>query len=565
MFCPSAVKSSPAMAKTLLAASEPTSIVGIKAELLPQGQGKNKIYQRNKVFMYLSSVLPFTDTLTISPTTVLRTNPAFATSVYELINILPADTSFEPGHGITLTVPPGRSLTALELSRAYSDVVTLYPGAEAKLKKVDLPPYLVVPIATDIPREVALALRENSAILPGVRVIEGFRRAYPLSTAIPSLSHLLGYTGRINEEQLAELNPADQTQGAKNYLPNDIIGHDGLEAQYEDVLRGVLGTNYINVDVFQRTVGEPTVVRSMVNGQNLILNIDLDLQRASEEILTKWLRVADNRRQQLGTLNTADGQRIAQYPPITNGVIMAMNVKTGAVLASVSLPNYDNNVWYNFTDADAERLFEDSTRPLFHRAIAGAYPPGSTFKQFTAAAGLKYGVITPETRFFDPGFLILKNEYHENLFNRYPNSGSTANGLINVSDALMVSSNVFFHIVGGGTHYVTNFRPEDPQLPEGVGIADFYTMLVDEFGFNQRTGIDLPGESKGQIPNSEWKKKILKQTWASATPTSPRSARETLTSPRCNSSTARSRRPTGARSISPRWSKRSPAWMAPGC
>jgi penicillin-binding protein 2 len=499
--------------KTLLAASEPTSIVGIKAELLPKGQSRGQIYQRNKVFMYLSSVLPITDTLTISPTTGLKTNTAFASSVYNLINILPADTSFEPGHGITLTVPMGRSLEALEISRVYSDVVTLYPGAQAKLIKADLPPYLVVPIASDVPRTIALALRENSAILPGVRVTEGFRRSYPLSAAIPSLSHLLGYTGRINEEQMVELNPADKTEGAKNYLPNDTIGQDGLEAQYEDVLRGALGTNQIEVDVFQRTVGEPTVMRPMIDGRNLILNIDVDLQRASEQILTKWLSVADTRRQQLSTQNTEAGRRIAQYPPITNGVIMVMNVNTGAVLASVSLPDYDNNVWYNFTDADAERLFNDPNRPLFHRAIAGAYPPGSTFKQFTAAAGLNYGVITPETRFFDPGVLIVKNEYNEALFNRYPNSGSAPHGLINVSDALMVSSNVFFHIVGGGTDYVTNLKPTDPQLANGVGITNFYTMLVDEYGFNKPTGIDLPGENKGTIPNIDWKKKILKKTW----------------------------------------------------
>ncbi len=499
--------------KTLLAASEPTSVVGIKAELLPKGQSKSQVYQRNKVFMYLSSVLPITDTFTISPTTALKSNHALAASVYDLVTVLPADTSFAPGNGITVTVPPGRSLDALELSRVYSDVVRLYPGVEAKLIDIDLPPYLVVPIASDVPREIALALRENSAILPGVRVSEGFRRSYPLSAEIPSLSHLLGYTGRINEEQMADLNPADDTEGARNYLPNDTIGQDGLEAQYEDVLRGALGTNYIEVDVFQRTVGEPRVVRPMLNGSNLILNIDLELQRASEQILAKWLSVADGRRQQLGTKNTPDGQRIAQYPPITNGVIMVMNVQTGAILASVSLPNYDNNVWYNFTDADAERLFNDQTRPLFHRAISGAYPPGSTFKQFTAAAGLNYGVITPETRFFDPGFLIVKNEYNEELFNRYPNSGSTANGLINVSDALMVSSNVFFHIVGGGTDYVTNLKPSDPQVPGGVGIANFYTMLVDEYGFNQPTGIDLPGENKGTIPNSDWKKKILKKTW----------------------------------------------------
>lgn len=498
---------------TLLAASEPTSIVGIKAELLPKGNNKNQIYQRNAVFMHLSKVLPLTDTFTISPTTALQTNPALAAAVYDLVQVLPAGTTFKPGAAITLTVPMGRSLEVLELSRVYSDVLTLRSGAEARLLTANLPPYLVVPIATDVPREIALALRENSTILPGVKVIEGFRRSYPLSNAVPSLSHLLGYTGRINADQVAALNPTNTGEGPQNYLPNDIIGQDGLEAEYEPILRGALGTNQIEVDAFQRTVGEPTVLRPMVNGRNLILNIDLDLQRSSEQVLAKWLKVADARRVQLGAQNNESGRRIAQYPPITNGVIMVMNVRTGAVLASVSLPNYDNNVWYNFTDADAERLFNDPNRPLFNRAIAGAYPPGSTFKQFTAAAGLDYGVIRPDTRFFDPGVLIVKNEYNEALTNRYPNSGNKSYGLINVSDALMVSSNVFFQIVGGGTDFVTNLKPSDPQLQNGVGISNFYQMLVDEYGFNKPTGIDLPGENKGIIPNKDWKTRTLKRTW----------------------------------------------------
>ncbi|HYF65735.1 MAG TPA: hypothetical protein VD886_23095, partial [Herpetosiphonaceae bacterium] len=221
---------------TLLAAAEPTSIVGIRAELLPSWR---KPLERDSVFLHLSLLLPFTDTFTISPTTVLQTNQAFASAVYSITNVLPADTSFEPHRAITVTVPPGRQMAALELSRVYSDVVDLQPGVEQALIAADMPPYLVVPIASNVPREVAFALRENSAILPGVKVIDGFRRSYPLSSQIPSLSHILGYTGRINAEEFAALNPAPD-EGPKNYLENDIIGKDGLEYEYEGVLRGTL-------------------------------------------------------------------------------------------------------------------------------------------------------------------------------------------------------------------------------------------------------------------------------------------------------------------------------------
>jgi penicillin-binding protein 2 len=499
--------------KTLLAAAEPTSIVGIRAELLPSA--RSKPLERDSVFLHLSLVLPFTDTFTISPTTVLQTNPAFASAVYSITNVLPADTSFAPHRAITVTVPPGRQMAALELSRIYSDVVDLQPGVEQALAKADLPPYLVVPIASNVPREVAFALRENSAILPGVKVIEGFRRSYPMSGQIPSLSHILGYTGRINAEEFAALNPADPDEGPRNYLENDIVGKDGLEYEYEAVLRGTMGINQIDVDAFQRTVGEPTVVRSLENGKNITLNIDVDLQRASEQILTKWLQIADGRRVALAAKNDATGQKIARYKPITKGVIIVMDVNSGAVLASVSLPAYDNSLFTRpvVTQAEADRVFQNPDTPLLNRAINGKYPPGSTFKQFTAAAGLRNGVITPETRFFDPGVLVVKNEFNEAVTNQYPNSGRAPHGLINVSDALKVSSNVFFNIVGGGTEYVTNLKPTDPQLPNGLGIDRFYTMLVDDYGFNKPTGIDLPGESKGLIPNKDWKAKELSRTW----------------------------------------------------
>ena len=500
---------------TLLAAAEPTSIVAIRAESLPSASRKN-IFARNAVFMRLSLVLPFTDTFTISPTTVLQTNPVFASAVYSITTMLPAETSFAPYQAITMTVPKGQQMAALQLSRVYSDVVTLYPGVEQKLTEANTPPYLLVPIASDVPRDIAFALRENSAILPGVKVVESFRRSYPLSSDLPSLSHLLGYTGRINEAEVAALNPANPGEGGKNYLENDIIGKDGLEYEYEDVLRGALGTNQIEVDAFQRTVGEPTTLRPMENGQNLTLNIDLELQRASEEILLKWLNIADARRIQIASKNDKIGQKIANYKPINKGVIIVMNVNTGAILASVSLPAYDNSVFTQpiLTQADADYIFNNlEDTPLVNRAINGRYPPGSTFKQFTAAAGLRNGVISPSTQFYDPGVLIVKNEFNETITNEYPNSGRRVNGLLNVSDALKVSSNVFFNIVGGGTEYVVNLKPTDPQLTNSLGIDRFYDMLVDDYGFNKPTGIDLPGESKGLIPNKDWKAKAQGRNW----------------------------------------------------
>ena len=499
---------------TLLAASTPTSIVGIQAQSLPQG--RKNYFERQAVFMRLSMLLPFSDTLTISPTTVLQNNPQFAASLYAINPILPVDTSFRPGQAITVSVPFGQSMNAFAFTKLYSDVVTLNPGAEAKLKAASYKEYLVAPVATDVPNEIAMAIRENSAILPGVRVIDGFRREYPLSADVPSLSHLLGYVGRINEDELKELNPPTEQDGPKVYLESDLIGKDGLEAYYESTLRGNLGTNTVQVDVFQRTVGAPTVLQPMQDGSNLILNIDADLQRTSEEILKKWLAVADQRRIRLASTGTATG-RYLKYKPINKGVIIVMDVNTGAVLASVRMPAYDNNVFLPRTDADKaelDRLLNDSENtPLLNQAISGVYPPGSSFKQFTAAAGLSTGIIRPDTELRDPGFLIVRNELYPDVTNIYPNASNRVNGYINVSDALMVSSNVFFNSIAGGTEYVTNLGPNDPQVKGGIGIDRLYETVVNEYGFNQLTGIDLPGEVAGRIPNKEWKTKQERKPW----------------------------------------------------
>ena len=497
--------------RTLLAASEPESVVGILQEALPK-----KKLERDAVFLQLSSVLPFTDTFTISPTTALLHHPELARDVSKLIPILPPETQFTVAQAITLTVPPGRSLDVLQLGVVYADVITLNPGVAESLGQADLPPYVVVPVAQNVSRPIALALRENQASLPGVRVIESYRRIYPQSSTVPSLAHILGYVRRVDEADLAD-EPQHLSEGPRTYLPNDSIGKDGLEASYERQLRGILGINQIEVDVYQRTVGSPKVLLPKEDGRNLVLHVDLELQQKSEAILSKWLQVADQRRQRIATLPTADGHKVSQYGPINKGVIVVMDVRTGGILASVSLPAYDNNLFVKpfLTQAEADSIFQNPDFPLFNRALSGAgYPPGSTFKQFTGAAALHHGIINTSTQFNDLGRLVVRNKYRDDLFNIYPNSGSRAYGMINVSDALMVSSNVFFQMVSGGTDFVTNLGPSDPTVEGGLGIARLHGVLVEEFRFGTPTGVDLPGESAGLIPDPEWKRAALRQTWS---------------------------------------------------
>ncbi|MFQ3661809.1 MAG: peptidoglycan glycosyltransferase, partial [Chloroflexaceae bacterium] len=301
--------------QTLLAESVPIYNLAVVPGRLPSRVAEPE--RRAAVLARLSQVASLTSTLTLSPTRVLAERPTLRAALSALHAPAPGT-----GPELSFTVAPADSLRALELSRTYGDVLTLSNPIEDLITRQDLRSYQGLVIKEDISPELALAIRENSNYLPGVEVIEAYRRRYPLSGTIPSLSHLLGYTGRINECELLAANPASSwltalvevlgyagrcglivkpvdppSIGFPPYALDDRIGKDGLEAAYESELRGRAGVESLLVDVLQRPSSAAETVRPVEHGHNLVLTIDVAYQAEVERILRRWIAEGERRRQ----------------------------------------------------------------------------------------------------------------------------------------------------------------------------------------------------------------------------------------------------------------------------
>lgn len=376
------------------------------------------------------------------------------------------------GQPITMTVP----ISATGVSEG---IQLLFDDPEAIWQKVEQErlgaAYRRILIATRVPRAVAFHLEELSPVLPGIRVSVEPVREYPAGSLT---SHILGYMGAI---PLALKNQYEE----KGYRPDQKVGLSGVEASYEDFLRGVDGEKEIVVDVrgnIVRVLGE----RPPTPGNNLVLTIDLDLQRKVYEILRRHLELKG-----------------AQ-----SGVVILEDVRTGAILSMVSLPTYDDNLFARGIAPDRyNELIQDPWRPLLNHAISGIYPPGSVFKMVTASAALQEGIITPRTRILTEGELWLPNKYFPDdptqaqKFVCWINKYGGKHGLINVSQALEVSCDIFFYVVGGG------FK----EFP-GLG-NDTLAWYARQFGYGEKSGIALPGEHPGLIPTSKWKRLNYAESW----------------------------------------------------
>jgi penicillin-binding protein 2 len=361
-------------------------------------------------------------------------------------------------------------------SEAYSEMRV---GVLDVLAEAELAPYRPVRLKVDVSREVALLLEEEHLDWPGVLVQVEPVREYLHG---PLLSHVLGYVGPIPQERA-------EAYEARGYDPNqELVGLAGVENTFEEDLRGRDGQKLIEVDVAgreTRIAGEP---RTAVPGHNLRMTLDLELQQAMEEILSRHLKALYKKQ----------------------GVAIAMNPQTGEILGMVSLPSYDNNAFTGGISAKAYRsLQEDPNRPLVNHAISGQFPPGSTYKIMVAAAGLEEEVITTETRYHCGGILWLPNRF-------YPEDPSLAqpfycwvyhdfhgqHGTMGVVSGLGQSCDIYFYQVGGG------YRDQIEGLgEERIG---YYAEL---FGMGTQTGIDLPGEAPGLVPTIKWKRINYSESW----------------------------------------------------
>jgi len=286
---------------------------------------------------------------------------------------------------------------------------------------------------------------------PGVDIHARLMRHYPQgSTAV----HALGYVGRISEPEL-------KTLDATNYSGSTHIGKNGIERYYEDVLHGTVGFKKIETNARGRILRVLEEQRPIA-GKNVYLTIDLKVQRAAEKAL-------DNRR----------------------GALVALDPKTGGVLALVSMPGFDPNLFVNGIDVKSYRELADSPdRPLFNRAIKGRYPPGSTLKPFTGLAGLEYDEIHGGTKIFCKGWHQLKNDTH-----KYRDWKITGHGDMTLLGAIRESCDVYFY-----------------QLALKLGIDQMYSFNK-HFGFGEKTGIDIYGETAGILPSREWKRRVKNEGW----------------------------------------------------
>lgn len=291
----------------------------------------------------------------------------------------------------------------------------------------------------------------NRHRFPGVDIEGRLIRHYPQGHLF---AHTVGYVGRINERDM-------QIIDQQNYKGTLQIGKTGVEKEYEDALHGEVGYRQVETNVQGRIVRELMSVASH-SGDDLFLHLDINLQRVASEALSDY-----------------------------NGSIVAMDPRTGGVLATVSKPDFDPNAFVTGISSKAYAELRDSPdRPLFDRALRGHYPPGSTLKPFVALAGLELGVVTEHSKTFCPGWYTLPGHDH-----RYRCWKHYGHGHVDLNDAVAQSCDVYFY-----------------DLAHALGIDRMHQFL-DLFGFGHRTGIDIPSESKGLSPSREWKRGSRNQAW----------------------------------------------------
>lgn len=391
----------------------------------------------------------------------------------------------QPSYDITV-VPQQLPQSASARSREYARLGALLGVKPADIQakaeatcQTKQPDCLDTPVPqlaiTDIDRDHALLFDQDSLSYAGFSLDVNPVRQY-LDNGV--LAQVLGYTGRVS---------ADDLKDHPDYGPTDYIGKTGLEAQYESLLRGTDGGQQTEVDASGRPV-KVLAQKSPQSGNSLVLSIDDGLQQH----LAQALQDAMN----------ADA---AAHPTRAAGV--AINPMTGEVLAMVSLPTYDHNLFAKgISQQDFTRLINDRAQPLFNKAIGGTYPTGSIIKPLVASAGLLAGTLTTSTTINDIGYLDVANENDPNaphqLFHSYEPGGF---GVVNLFKAMAVSSNVFFMAVGGGYNGTIGHIV-------GLGV-DRLTQYYRDFGLGAKTGIDLPGESAGLVPTRSWKQATLGEPW----------------------------------------------------
>jgi penicillin-binding protein 2 len=357
----------------------------------------------------------------------------------------------------TLEVTRGKIKDLEATIAALSEVVDITPRDRKRFNKLieDSHSFDSLPIRLRLSDEEVARFAVNRYRFPGVEINARLFRRYPLGERA---AHVLGYIGRINDKDLQDIEAREE---GSNYRGSDHIGKVGIEKSYEKELHGVTGFEEVETDAGGRAL-RSLRRNEATSGRDVVLTIDIKLQEVAETVF---------------------GER--------RGALVAIDPRNGEVLALVSMPTYDPNLFIDGIDqANWDALNNSPDTPLTNRALRGAYPPGSTIKPFMALAGLSSGKRGPSSAIHDPGFFSLPGAAH-----RYRDWKAGGHGVVDLKKSVVISCDTYYY-----------------GLARDLEI-DALAVFMAQFGFGRPTGIDIENEAGGVLPSREWKRKRFKQVW----------------------------------------------------
>jgi penicillin-binding protein 2 len=358
----------------------------------------------------------------------------------------------------TLEITPTQVHDLPGLINQLSTLVEITPKDRKRFQKLleEGHDFASIPIRTRLNDQEVARFAVNGYRFPGVEINARLFRHYPNAEVA---SHVVGYIGRISDGDVEQLRKEGT---AANYSASDYIGKVGLEQRYEKQLRGITGYEHVETDANGRSV---RTLRSIlpVSGNNLLLALDARLQQVAEQVF---------------------GDR--------RGSLVAIEPRTGGVLALVSKPGFDPNLFVEGIDPQNwDALNNSPDHPLNNRALQGVYPPGSTFKPFMALAGLELGKRKPGFTIADPGYFVLGGG-GGHVYRDWKAGG---HGMVDLHKAVVQSCDTYFY-----------------GLAQDLGI-DAIHQFIGQFGLGQKTGIDIEGEVAGLLPSQDWKQRRFQQKW----------------------------------------------------
>jgi len=357
----------------------------------------------------------------------------------------------------TLEITPSRVANVERAIDELASVIDVSPRDRRRFKKLqeESKNFESLPIRTRLTEEEVARFAVNRYRFPGFEIKARLFRSYPHGEVA---SHAIGYIGRINESDVKRI---EQGGLSTNYKGTDHIGKLGIEGAYEQELHGATGSEQVEIDAGGRAIralsrNEP------VSGNNLRMTIDIKLQKVAEDAFQEF-----------------------------RGALVAIDPKTGDILALVSKPGFDPNLFVDGIDPQNwDALNNSPDKPLNNRALRGQYPPGSTIKPFFALAALEYKKRSPEFSIADPGYFSLAGVAH-----RYRDWKKEGHGMVNLHKSIVISCDTYYY-----------------GLANDLGI-DAINRFITQFGFGARTGIDIDGELLGIAPSQDWKWQRFKQKW----------------------------------------------------